>query len=131
MLYTIAPSIATAIADATAQNGGASFTIDGQDRTGTDAYAVSIYPDRERIVDGTATADDIADFAAANHDVLADGRAVIGTWVHEGRTYLDVSALVSDRLEALRLGEQHGQLAIFDLATLEEIPCTVHVGVAA
>lgn len=131
MLYSIAPETAQRIADTTVQNGGASFTADGTDRVGTDAYAVSLYPDRETVLDRVPTADDIAEYATRNWDLLADGSALIGTWSHEGQTYLDVSALVTDRLEALQLGTAHGQLAIFDLATLEEIPCPTRVGVAA
>ena len=49
------------------------------------------------------------------------GDNCLGTWVNDGKVYLDISEVKADRLEAIRLGYERRQLAIFDLGTFEEI----------
>lgn len=94
------------------------FTIDphtGADVTG--GYAVSVHPDQE-VVLGSATAGDLIEYVVRHADALARDGAVFGGWRDpaDGRIYLDVSALVVDRGEALELARQHDQLAVFDFA---------------
>lgn len=115
-------SLAANIATATRANGGATFALSGQSLTGRRGYALSVYPDRERIVPGVADAASIAQYIADNADVfLSDLRAVVGTWVHDGQTFLDISRVIADRSEALAAARDAAQLAIFDLEALEEI----------
>ena len=48
----------------------------------------------------------------------------LGTWVNEGTVYLDLSENIPNREKALELGRERGQLAIFNLANMEEVTIT-------
>lgn len=45
----------------------------------------------------------------------------VGAWTHDGTLYLDATTIVSDRDEAVRLGKERKQIAIYDFATGEDI----------
>jgi hypothetical protein len=105
-------------------NGGSTFNLYFGDLAGQRLYAVSIYPER-----GRRTAGDDIDprivraFILGNLDLLNDPRNSVGTWLNRanGLTYLDVSATLPDREQAVELGERYNQIAIFDLERLEEV----------
>jgi hypothetical protein len=126
---------ASIVADLTRRNDGASFNLHKGDLVGTPHYAVSVFPDRGEIVRGHASPEEISAFVQKNQDLLQDPKNSIGTWFNhgDGKTYLDVSATTPDLNEAIALGKQHKQLAIFDLAKLQEIdlrhPSPAHVPV--
>ena len=46
---------------------------------------------------------------------LATGKNYLGTWLNEGKIYLDVSQNIMDRDEATRLGAERNQLEIWDV----------------
>jgi hypothetical protein len=129
MLYTVGSELVQSILEATLRDGGATFTTDGN-QSGAPFYAVSVYPERGQIVHDVPTLADVQWYLDQNADILDEHNAV-GTWLHDGACYLDVSRLVADRDEALALGARYGQLAIFNLATFEEIPVREPVAVAA
>jgi hypothetical protein len=131
VLYTSNAQLAQSVLDATLRDGGATFTVNGS-QSGAPLYAVSIYPEREQIIRDVPTLDDITRYLDANADLISERNAV-GTWMHDGKCYLDISRLVPTESEALALGARYGQLAVFNLATFDEIPVptTVGVGVAA
>ena len=64
-------------------------------------------------------------------DIMADlvaltrgkaSRLLIGGWVDDnGRAYLELSDIVQDRAEAIALGEERGEKAIYGLGNNEEI----------
>lgn len=112
--------LAGTIAEVTAQQGGASFSIDGRNLSGEKGYAVSVYPDRGVILDGLPSELDISKFILANKDVF-DFDLAIGTWFHEGKTYLDLSVVIEDFDEAIARAKACGQLAIYNLDSCEEI----------
>lgn len=100
-------------------NGG--FTLDSDGQSPSEGYAVAIYPDAEEIVTD-ATPGRIREYITKWSDVLArDARAHLGGWVDAGRVYLDLSAVIPDLADALRIGREFAQIAIFDLATFTEI----------
>lgn len=45
----------------------------------------------------------------------------LGSWIHEGKVYLDVSQKISDRAEAMELAVELGELAIWDVRNSQEI----------
>lgn len=105
--------------------GGSTTVIStGQDMMGAQAYAVSIFKDRELVVLGNANAPTVAKYIRANDDLLSDPRNALGTWFNneDGNTYLDISVLVPRMQDALQLARKHGQIAIFDLRTGTNIP---------
>ncbi len=108
-----------------AANGGSTFNPHFGDLGGYGLFAVSVYPDRSEVVLGKLVPlDALREFVVDNRDLLEDPRVSIGTWHNEedGTTYLDISATVPDRQLAIELGQKYNQIAIFDLASFEEIP---------
>lgn len=92
----------------------------------TEGFAAAISRDYEQIIPGTKiTPEQLAEYAAKHHDVLAaNPRNTIGTWVADGKTYIDISTVVPTKEEAIELGKKHNQLAVFDLENFAEIPIT-------
>lgn len=89
----------------------------------TSGYAVSIYPEHEHILTGPVSTDDLAEYAASHAEVLALPGRVFGGWRDpaSGAAYLDVSVITPDLPTALAHARSHGQLAVFDFATLTSI----------
>ena len=64
----------------------------------------------------------VADYLGEHAQKLMDNPALcLGTWVNEGIVYLDLSENVPNREQALELGRERHQLAIFNLETFEEV----------
>lgn len=107
------------------ENGGSTFDAEGNSLVGQPGYAVSLYPERSSTVKDQITDDHVSDFIDRNRDLLdKDPRNAIGTW-HDTSTdthYLDISAVLPDRDQAIDLARKYNQKAIFDLQKLEEIP---------
>ncbi len=55
---------------------------------------------------------------------MREPRNSIGTWYDDEAnvTFLDITAVVADKREALMLGSVYNQKGIYDLATGDEIP---------
>jgi hypothetical protein len=101
-------------------NGGITYNLTNGDMSGTPNYAVSIYPDRERIVDGIDF-DILEGFIDDNEDLLKDPANSLGAWTHDGKVYLGISVTISDRMKAVELAKQNNQIAIWDLQNNKEI----------
>src|SRR5690625_849952 len=106
----------------TAANGGCTYNVVYGDLAGTASYAVALFPERSVVLDHSLTFRDLLDFVLDNADLLARPDVSLGTWEHEGQTWLDVVGTIEDRGRAERLGRALDQIAIFDLGNLEEIP---------
>lgn len=133
--FASAPGGSAAVADKIAKQGG--ITVDVH--TGSEPHtgiAVGAYPDREQSVDmkdwEQQGAKAIEDFIAKNADLLLQGDVNqqiaevggvphLGAWVHEGRVIFDVTAVVPDHDKGVALGRQLRQVAVYDLASGEEI----------
>ena len=89
----------------------------------TEGFALSIYRDREQIIRGEVKRSDLLGFVLANADLLVRNGTVVGGWTGTltGLTYLDVWIIESDKNTALVRASANSQLAIFDLASKEEI----------
>ncbi len=108
---------AVRIAEATIANGGATVdALTGAALTEGVAVAVKGY---EYVADVETLIPSLVAYLGTNADVLA-GRC-LGTWVHDGKVYLDVAEVVSTREEALTLGRERGEIAVYDLAASEEV----------
>lgn len=65
----------------------------------------------------------LKDFANRNADALSAPNAAIGRWTGpDGRVYLDVSHNIRDRRSAVRLGQAHNQIAVWDLKRKRAVP---------
>ena len=64
----------------------------------------------------------VADYLGEHAQKLMDNPSLcMGTWVNEGFVYLDLSENIPNREQALELGRERHQLAIFNLETFEEV----------
>lgn len=101
-------------------NGG--FTLSPDGNAPDVGYAVSIHPEAERILTDPSI-EDIFRYIEDWADILyLDNRAHLGGWISDdGKLYLDISVVIADRAEALRLAARHRQLAVYDLARQQEI----------
>jgi hypothetical protein len=105
-------------------NEGSTFNLYFGDMAGRRLYAVSLYPERGVVLEGRQVDLKVLHrFILDNLDLLRDPRVSVGTWFNadNGLTYLDVSATVPERAQAIQLARQYNQIAIFDLFSFEEI----------
>ena len=85
-------------------------------------YAVAIFPHAEKVFDlSKFTEADIHAYLQQHREKFRNANVHVGGWVDQGKVYLDLSCVVQDREEALRLGAHHGQQAIFHLDKMENI----------
>lgn len=103
------------------QNGGATWNMSKGNLIGQPYFAVAIYPQKEQIVD-EADFENLEGYLVENEGLLSNPSNSFGAWVSGNKVYYDVVATISDKNEAMKLGQQHHQLAIFDLKELKEIP---------
>ena len=85
---------------------------------GQNLYAVSLYPERSLVLPGRLIDQGVLRrFIKDNQDLLTDPRNSIGIWYSESldAVYLDVSATLPNKSEAISLGEWYNQEAIYDL----------------
>ena len=112
------------IVDLHRQHGGATFSLYFGNMAGQPVYAVSLYPNRSEPLLGAQVPERVLRrFLRDNEDLLREPRNCIGTWhvVATQQTILDVSATLSDRAAAEKMGRRYNQIAIFDLEAAEEI----------
>jgi hypothetical protein len=109
--------------NATEDTGGSTFNLTKGELAGTPHYAVAAYPERELILKGEPTTKQIEAFIEKNQDLLNDPSNSLGVWkdTESGKTYLDVTKTISDKAEAMKLGVEKGQKAIFNLKDMSEI----------
>lgn len=103
-----------------------------RDNGGTfDLYGYVVHNERGYMVGGVATAPivpvtGVATLAAVLGDFVADFRRTradrgqgteglyLGTWVHDGKVYVDISEWVGCVRQATALAQERGELAIWD-----------------
>ena len=111
-------SLARQVASWLTTHEGATFSLFFGNMAGQRLYAVSLYSERSTVIAGGAVPNDLLQkFIEDNRDLLADPRNSIGIWYSDAlhAIYLDVSAALPDRVEAISLGEWYNQEAIYDL----------------
>lgn len=116
---------ADAIAKLHNEGGGSTYNPTKGDMGGKDAYAVPMHPELSRTVEGeSVTPEQIKKYMEdpkVKVALAADPTLSVGTWAHEGKTYLDLSSTIADRDEAVALGTKNNQKAIAYLKTREDI----------
>jgi hypothetical protein len=95
--------------------GGATYNLTEGSLLGKPRFAVSVFPTKEVQIKGLPTVAQIADFMKKYRSYLGTSRYSVGTWVHEGVTYLDLSVTTPNRGIAEDLARRHGQEGIYDL----------------
>lgn len=99
----------------------------------TNGFSIGVFPESEVIFGSIeeATAAELFDYMADHFDQFqSDHRIHFGGWYNkktddnpqgDDKVYLDLSLVISDRVEAIDLAKNKGQLAIFDLGSGEPI----------
>ena len=109
------------------ENGGFSYSLTLGDVFGTDNYSVAVAKDTERVFDGLPSLVDIRKYVDQHLDLLSQDGFILGGWEHEGKYYLDVAELLSKGeytlRQAISIGQEREQIAIFDLQEGKEIEC--------
>jgi len=119
VVATAGPSgVAKTAAQMTKANGGITITKKGD--IPEDGFAFAPRKDTERIIPADRFSDkDIDSYMQEFDEVLAMPGAHFGSWVDDGKVYMDVSIVAKDFNEAMRLAEEADQLAVFDLSAFE------------
>lgn len=118
--------VASEIQRYTREWGGLSISmVDGH--MPTKGYMVAKPPEFGKIVDEADFFDPIkgpkimSQYMREQKADLATGKNYLGTWLNEGKIYLDVSENIMSRDEATRLGAERNQLKIWDVVNQVEI----------
>jgi hypothetical protein len=93
----------------------------------SDGYMVGIGKERSKGVNLTKrctkalTFGDVEYYYKENKHLLEKPNHYLGSWIHEGRVYLDVSVRVSFLEQAMHLAVFHGEKAVWDVKLQEEV----------
>jgi len=71
---------------------------------------------------GAVTVEALRDYISSVRDVMPQA-PFYGFWVDGGRLFSDLSVHVEDRAEALRMGAAESQIAVWDWAAFDAVPC--------
>jgi hypothetical protein len=90
-------------------------------------YMVAKPPSFGKIVDAVDFSDPVkgpkilSDYMKRHKNDLGNGKNYLGTWLNDGKVYLDVSENIQSKSTATRIGRERNQKAIWDVANLDEI----------
>jgi GNAT superfamily N-acetyltransferase len=122
----LSPDVAGKIVQFTREWGGLSISMkDGS--MPTSGYMVAKPPEFSRIVEEADFFDPVkgpkilADYMKTHRQDLGSGKNYLGTWLNEGKVYLDVSENIQDKAEATKVGRERNQKAIWDVVNLAEV----------
>jgi hypothetical protein len=123
----LSPSVAAEIQRFTREWGGLSISmVDGH--LPTKGYMVAKPPEFSHVVDEADFFDPIkgpkilsAYMIRNKADLGKGGKNYLGTWLNEGKIYLDVSQNIMSRSEATKLGTERNQKKIWDVVNQVEI----------
>ncbi len=113
------------IVAATRRDGGVSYqpTTHSSPHPGDDAYMVSPYPDRAKVLDAESlTPEQISDYVHNNQDLLTQSDHYLGTWYDKegtGKVFIDVSIRANTPEEATTIAQQKQQIAYFSFKDMQ------------
>lgn len=121
----LSPDVASKIQQFTREWGG--LTISMVDGSMPDSgYVVAKPPEFGKVVEEADFFDPVkgpeilADYLIEHQKDLG-GKNYLGTWVKDGKVYLDVAENIQDKDVATQIGRERNQLAIWDVVNLQEI----------
>lgn len=101
-------------------SGGVTIDLAGNQPTRGYAYAPS--KDTEQIIPKSKLRmRDIDDYIDKNYDLISQKGGHLGMWEQDGNVYLDVSFVGSASAATIARAQAANQLAVFDLATFQDI----------
>jgi hypothetical protein len=77
------------------------------------------YKGAEKII-GTVTPASITDYMDTHTQAIKQG-LYFGFWISNGSLFADISTHIEDRTQAVAMGKEHQQIALWDWAKLDEL----------
>jgi hypothetical protein len=114
----------TTAARPTLVNGGGTFTLTGEQVLHRRGYYVGgLVPSAIVAAFGVSYIEDCLERFVQQHVGWTEDREDIylGTWLNGGNVYIDLSEWVGDRDQAIGLGRERGELAVWDCERGEEV----------
>lgn len=110
-----------AVASHIVEHGGITINLHGD--MPQSGYAVAMYPDCETVVHRYAfNSHALRMFVETYAHILeSDTHAYVGAWIDGDSVYLDISAVLRNRRDAIVAGIAHSQRAIYDIADQRDI----------
>jgi hypothetical protein len=109
------------------ENGGFSYSLTLGNVFGSDNYSVAFHKATENVFEKLPTEADYQEYVNKHITLLAREDFILGGWEHEGKFYLDVAQLLPkdeySEADAIKVGQERDQIAIFDLQEGKEIEC--------
>ena len=109
------------------ENGGFSYSLTLGNVYGSDNYSVAFHKETENVFEKLPTETDYKEYVNKHITLLAREDFILGGWEHEGKFYLDVAQLLPkdkySKENAITVGQERDQIAIFDLQIGKEIKC--------
>lgn len=104
----------------TTQNGGCTYSLFGG-YSPESGFVVSILSDQTTCKVNEFSPYLLGKFIKEHADKLSQSYNYLGSWIENGKVYLDVCEVSKDKAAALKIAAQNNQIAIFDLSTKETI----------
>jgi len=100
-------------------NGGATYNLVTGELNPDHGYGVAVngYEERVPFIDH----DTLANYVLQHATILTNDSLFLGIWKDGNEYVLDVTQTIEDREEAIRVGIERGQLAVWDSANKDEI----------
>lgn len=103
----------------TYENGGCSYNLHTGVSNPDSGYMVSVR--KTQYVVDVLDAETLRKFIETNIEDIASDNLFVGSWVSDGKVYLDVSELILSKEQAIKSGMLRDQLAIYDNANGKDI----------
>lgn len=118
------------LSDKIVNDGGFSYSLLRETYV-TEGFAVSQHPQFTLIVKpGEDLLKAVQFYGRARFEELYRADRVFGAWRDDetGFVYLDVVTVVPDKFEAIEIGRDVGEIAVFDLGSFEEVRIPYEIG---
>lgn len=107
------------IIETTNKTGGASFNLNVE--SPKKGFMVATSGNELVIPEKDFTRKTLRNYVKSNLKNINAKNVNVGTWKENGLVYLDISINIQDKKEAIKLGKENNQIAIFDLSNFESV----------
>ena len=107
------------IYDETLKNNGASYNLDNV--APTKGFMVATFGNELVINQKDFTKEILKNFIESKLELLQNKNYCVGTWMDDGKVYLDISENIKNKNKAIFKGKINKQIAIFDLSSFESV----------
>ncbi len=104
-----------------AVNGGGTFRRSGVEVHPTLGYAVGGATNGLIFTVGAVSHEKQVSIIARWLDALETSIQYVGSWINDGKLYIDAVTIVESYIDAFLLGVERGELAIYDYFKMEEV----------